>query len=407
MDCNVVLLKSNQCRPGDDGNLLAIRDIGPLLGADEGLNHQIVDTFATLSQTDLAWTEKIWASIARTDGSLQLDLGLGKYQNRGIIDGFAGVSRGRQQWTVRGSRELSSAPEAMSVGPVHYEIVEPLKQMRFRLEPNDVQPISFDVVISGVTPPFFEERNLVRNRRTGRIDVDVIRYHQGGWASGTVTVDGQTQEVNPQEWFGFRDHSWGVRQAIGASPPDLIPGPGVPAGARGGMKWSPAFFRRPDGSYYETAIFVVEGAWEYSSAYLNDAGGNQLPVRTVVPRIEYDTRTRFVKGGELLLSMESGEERVIEVEALGDSGFFLKTGGYGDWAGHKHGSWRGELHLDGEYIADCWAQENLCQLGQFRDTPVRVKDGDAVGYGIMESLIGGVWPELGLTAESDHKVSYT
>jgi hypothetical protein len=24
----------------------------------------------------------------------------------------------------------------------------------------------------------------------------------------------------------------------------------------------------------------------------------------------------------------------------------------------------------------------------------------------MESLIGGVWPELGLTAESDHKVSY-
>jgi hypothetical protein len=25
----------------------------------------------------------------------------------------------------------------------------------------------------------------------------------------------------------------------------------------------------------------------------------------------------------------------------------------------------------------------------------------------MESLIGGVWPELGLTAESDRKVSYT
>jgi len=25
----------------------------------------------------------------------------------------------------------------------------------------------------------------------------------------------------------------------------------------------------------------------------------------------------------------------------------------------------------------------------------------------MESLIGGVWPELGLTEESDYKVSYT
>ena len=56
---------------------MVIKDIGQLLGADEGLNHQIVDTFATLSQTDMAWTEKIWASIARTDGSLQIDFGLG------------------------------------------------------------------------------------------------------------------------------------------------------------------------------------------------------------------------------------------------------------------------------------------------------------------------------------------
>ena len=386
---------------------MGIKDIGPLLGADEGLNHQIVDTFATLSQTDMAWTEKIWASIARTDGSLQIDFGLGKYQNRGIIDGFGGVSRGRQQWTVRGSRELASAPEELGVGPVQMEVVEPLRQMRFRLEPNDVQPISFDIVLSGVTPPYFEERNLVRNRRTARIDVDVIRYHQGGWASGTVTVDGETQEVRPEEWFGFRDHSWGVRQAIGEPLTDLIPSPEMPKGIRGGMKWSPAFFQRPDGTYYETAIFVVEGAWEYSSAYINDANGNQTPVRSVSPRISYDPRTRYVTGGELLLTMESGEQRVVEVEVLGDSGFCLKTAGYGAWDGHKHGSWKGRLHVDGEYLADVASDENLPRLGQFRDTPIRVRDGDAVGYGIMESLIGGVWPELGLTEESDHKVSYT
>lgn len=386
---------------------MAINDIGRLLGADEGLNHQIVDTFATLGQTDLAWTEKIWASIAKTDGSLQLDFGLGKYQNRGVIDGFGGVSRGREQWTVRGSRELSSAPELTGVGPIHMEVVDPLRQIRFRLEPNDVQPISFDVVLTGVTPPYFEERNLVRNRRTGRIDVDVIRYHQGGWAQGTVTVDGQTHEIRPEEWFGFRDHSWGVRQAVGESPTDLIPGVQLPANMRGGMKWSPSFFRNPDGSYYETAIYVIEGAFEYSSAYINDADGNQTPVRRVRPEISYDTRTRYVTGGRLLLTMETGEERVIEVEPLGESGFSLKTGGYGSWDGHKHGSWKGPLHIDGEYIADCASNENLRALGQFRDTPVRVTDGDAVGYGIMESLVMGVWPELNLTAESDHRVSYS
>jgi hypothetical protein len=137
---------------------MIFRDIGALRRADEGLNHQIADTFATVAESDRAWTEKIWVSIAAADGSLQAGFGLGKYHNRGIIDGFGGVSRGREQWTVRASRELDSAPEETSVGPVRYEIVEPLRQVRVCLDPNDVQPISFDLVLAGVTPPFFEER---------------------------------------------------------------------------------------------------------------------------------------------------------------------------------------------------------------------------------------------------------
>ena len=99
---------------------MSIRDIGPLLGADEGLHHQTVDTFAVVSESDYAWTEKIWVSIAKTDGSIQANFGLGKYQNRGIIDGFGGVSRGREQWTVRGSRELKSDAEATAIGPIAY-----------------------------------------------------------------------------------------------------------------------------------------------------------------------------------------------------------------------------------------------------------------------------------------------
>ena len=50
----------------------------------------------------------------------------------------------------------------------------------------------------------------------------------------------------------------------------------------------------------------------------------------------------------------------------------------------------------------------LCSLGQFRDTPIRVREGDAVGYGIvgygiMESMVMGEWPELGLGKDSDHR----
>jgi hypothetical protein len=389
---------------------MAIHDIGALRGADESLHHQIVDTFATVGESDYAWTEKIWVSIARADGSVQLDFGLGKYHNRGIIDGFGGVSRGREQWTVRGSRELRSAPEETAIGPIVYEVVEPLRQIRVRLEPNDVQPISFDVVLSGVTPPFFEERNLVRNRRSNRVDVNVIRYHQGGWATGTITVEGETYDLSDEGAFGFRDHSWGVRQAVGVAPGDLIgstrkkeEGAVTP---RGMMKWTPSFFRRPDGSFYEAAIHTTGGVWNRTSAYVNETDGHQALVRSAEPRMRYDPRTRFVRGGELHLVMESGESRVIEVEALGETGFFLKTAGYGAWKGHIHGSWMGALQLDGEHIADCWDEEHLGLLGQLRDTPIRVSEGDATGYGIMESIIGGEWPEYGLTAESDRAVSY-
>ena len=35
--------------------------LGPLVPADETFNHQITDTFATVSQSDRSWTEKVCA----------------------------------------------------------------------------------------------------------------------------------------------------------------------------------------------------------------------------------------------------------------------------------------------------------------------------------------------------------
>jgi len=52
---------------------MTVDDIGALRRADEGLNHQIADTFATVAESDHAWTEKIWGSLARIDGTLQVD----------------------------------------------------------------------------------------------------------------------------------------------------------------------------------------------------------------------------------------------------------------------------------------------------------------------------------------------
>lgn len=384
---------------------MAINGIGPLLAADEGLNHQIVDTFGTVREADRSWTEKIWASLTRKDGSLQVDFGLGKYHNRGIIDGFGGISRGHEQWTVRGSRELRTKPEATAVGPVVYEVVEPLKVVRLRLDKNDVLEVSFDLTFTAALPPYFEDRNAFRDA-IGRIASDVIRYHQVGDVSGWVSIGGERHELVPEDWFGVRDHSWGLRgDVIGAPPTDTIPGTSVGVSeGRGFMHWTPWILTRPDGTRYEIQQLIMEssGMRFIDTAYLNFADGRQQRIRNVHPEISYDPSTRFLIGGKVHLQLDSGERRVVEVEAVGDSGFFLRTSGYGSWKGHRHGSWQGKLHVDGEYIADCREPQILRNLGQLRDRPVRVRDGDAEGYGIFESIITGVWPELALDADSDY-----
>ena len=168
-----------------------MQTIGKLLAADEQLNHQIVDTFATVAESDLSWTEKLWTPISRKDGSLQIDVGMGRYQNRDVIDAFAGISRGREQWTVRASRELSLDPLATRVGPIHYEVTEPLKKIRWRLEQNDIIPLRFDVTFDAVFPAFFEDRHIQRDERGFRVVSNVVRYHQAGAASGWVEIEGK------------------------------------------------------------------------------------------------------------------------------------------------------------------------------------------------------------------------
>ena len=181
--------------------------IGPLLPSDEGFTHQIVDTFATVSQSDYSWTEKVCGMAAARDGSLQLAFGFGKYTNRDVADAYAGVSRGVEQWTIRASRALSSYPENISVGPIHYEVVDPLKTIRVWLEPNDSQPIAFDILFKGIVPPFMEEREDRRDLHGFRKNADQIRYHQTGTAKGWAEVDGQRTEITTDSWVSTRDHS--------------------------------------------------------------------------------------------------------------------------------------------------------------------------------------------------------
>jgi len=380
---------------------MSIDDIGALTPADEFLNHQIADTFATVMPSDLNWTQKIWAALVRKDGTMSVSFGLGKYHNRNVMDAFAGIATADQQWTVRASRRLNTDFETMAVGPIHYEIVEPLTKIRFRLDANKTQPIAFDILFEAELPPYFEKRN---HRRSGpRVTMDVVRYHQAGKLSGWVEINGQRESVD-DNWFGMRDHSWGTRgTGIGARLSDLQPGQVL---NEMGLLWGPWLLKRPDGSAYELMHFWVNSSsWKYLSAHQNEAGARpgeirQTEIVEMTPNVRFDPKTRRFLGGTYAIALATGERRTIEVTPVGDTAFHLRTGEYEGWKGHYHGSWRGDYHEDGEHIASIAA--SIGSVGQFRDAPVMVRDGDAVGYGIQESIYRGLFPDLGLLEDSNH-----
>ena len=94
--------------------------------------------------------------------------------------------------------------------------------------------------------------------------------------------------------------------------------------------------------------------------------------------------------------------RIAAVTALGDTGFHLGTGLYFGFDGHWHGEDRGELQVEGEYIADCSSPEIARRVHQIRDNLVRVEDpvGSGVGVGNMQTIFSAPHPDLGLTEEA-------
>ena len=378
---------------------------GPLLAADEQLTHQIVDTFARVGERDRSWTEKVCAMAAAKDGSLQLSLGLGKYTNRGVMDAYAGISRGVEQWTVRASRELSPHPETTTVGPIRYEVLEPLREIRFGLDENDALPIRFEWTITSPVPPAVETREVHVSRDRYRVDADIIRYHHAGTARGWVDIDGVRTTFDTSSWVSTRDHSWGVRYQVGAPLPDISPSV-QPPGTAAYVLWFPVFCERPDAEPYSLHLYFQRFSFGDWSRLTFEGGvehpnGRREAFVEARPELRFDDRTRRFLGGRITCIARDGHERPLLLEPVSDTGFHLATGLYGGFDGMHHGQWRGAEHVKGEHFADCTADDALPRVRQHRQALVRVEDPVAggVGYGDLQSIVTGPHPELGLTGE--------
>lgn len=188
-----------------------MRDI--VTDLDDTLRHQMPETFNRVATTDHRFMDRYWYMTVAPDSSIGLVTGLGAYPNMNVFDGYVCVVvDGTRQINTRVSRRLRPEIDRLGAGPLSYDNEIPHRRNRLVLEDND------GVITMDLTFVADEEPRLEAPHQTvvdGQLIEDYRRLHQGGKVTGTITVEGRTWQV--EDWYGAKDHSWGVRSHFGGS----------------------------------------------------------------------------------------------------------------------------------------------------------------------------------------------
>ncbi len=173
--------------------------IGPLLDADEFFNHQIVDTFATVSQSDYSWTEKVCGMAAARDGSLAIGFGFGKYVNRNVVDAYGGIG-------LFAATVVPSSAEIVLVESSRSSCDDAVVNLAGRAATvcattmEAWQPVDADVVIADPARQGLQREGVAQIVATGAPTVvliscdpvsfarDVALLHDAGYAAGPAHV---------------------------------------------------------------------------------------------------------------------------------------------------------------------------------------------------------------------------
>jgi hypothetical protein len=114
---------------------------------------------------------------------------------------------GGQPTIARHSRPSGDDPHALTVGPVAIEIVEPFKTLHLTVADDAAVPLGLDLTFTARTPHYALRRGTMRAGH--ELIWDQSHMVQSGTFSGTVRRGGETFAID--DWWGQRDHSWGIR----------------------------------------------------------------------------------------------------------------------------------------------------------------------------------------------------
>ena len=99
--------------------------------------HQTPEPIAHPASSDPNVYDRTWFNGYSTDGTSYFGFGMAVYPHRGILDAhFSTVSAGGRQHCVYASRRAPQDRTDMSVGPIRYEMSEPLRRARIIIDDN-------------------------------------------------------------------------------------------------------------------------------------------------------------------------------------------------------------------------------------------------------------------------------
>lgn len=178
-----------------------------LTPADEYFYHQIPEPLPHVATYHDHWRESLFFVLHPQTGEGDvLILTLAHFPKREEMDSLQMGRIGGELVFARHSRPYDGDPHTMAVGPVRIDIVEPYQTVRLRVDPS-ASPVGLDVTFSART----RACGLRRGTMTAGNELIWDQSHmiQSGWYNGVYTYQGRTTEV--RDWWGQRDHSWGVR----------------------------------------------------------------------------------------------------------------------------------------------------------------------------------------------------
>ncbi len=337
------------------------------------------------------------------DGEVFFALALGVYPYVNVMDGAFSVIIDGIQHNSYASKVMHMERLDTEVGPIKIEIIEPLRVLRIVCDDKENR-ISADLTFTGRTPAHEEPRFLRRNG--SQIMMDVTRMMQNGVWTGWFEVKGKKIEVQPENFRGTRDRSWGIR-GIGEADPQPNPYAMHPQFY---WLWAPLNFEGFGTHYFVNddkdgiswnsngvAVPLIDDKdWDDKDRDDKDQDIEQMS--RFSSKLEFVPGTRHAKRAEIEFTSASGEDWHFELTTRWN--FNMKGIGYGH-AHWGHGSYHGELETGYDEFVVAEIEPLDLHVQAMCDVLLTTSDGEHRGQGVLEQIVFGPHAPSGFKEQLD------